>query len=77
MVSGGTKVIENFIITYITDYNPYLMEEATAVFNDDGTFNRLRIEEEEYRNLKVKEAQKRAKAHIKEQKGYRIKYINF
>lgn len=24
-------MIENFIITYITDYNPYLMEEATAV----------------------------------------------
>ena len=75
MVSGGTKMIENFIITYITDYNPYLMEEATAVFNDDGTFNRLRIEEEEYRNLEVKEAQKRAKAHIKEQKGISYKNI--
>lgn len=68
-------MIENFIITYITDYNPYLMEEATAVFNDDGTFNRLRIEEEEYRNLEVKEAQKRAKAHIKEQKGISYKNI--
>lgn len=68
-------MIENFIITYITDYNTYLMEEATAVFNDDGTFNRLRIEEEEYRNLEVKEAQKRAKAHIKEQKGISYKNI--
>lgn len=68
-------MIENFIITYITDYNPYLMEETTAVFNDDGTFNRLRIEEEEYRNLEVKEAQKRAKAHIKEQKGISYKNI--
>ena len=68
-------MIEKFIITYITDYNPYLMEEATAVFNDDGTFNRLRIEEEEYRNLEVKEAQKRAKAHIKEQKGISYKNI--
>ena len=68
-------MIENFIITYITDYNPYLMEEATAVFNQDGTFNRLKIEEEEYRNLKVKEAQKRAKAHIKEQKGISYKNI--
>lgn len=68
-------MIENFIITYITDYNPYLMEEATAVFNQDGTFNRLRIEEEEYRSLEVKEAQKRAKAHIKEQKGISYKNI--
>lgn len=68
-------MIENFIITYITDYNPYLMEEATAVFNDDGTFNRLRIEEEEYRSLEIKEAQKRAKAHIKEQKGISYKNI--
>ena len=53
-------MIENFIITYITDYNPYLMEEATAVFNQDGTFNRLKIEEEKYRSLEVKEAQKSA-----------------
>lgn len=68
-------MIENFIITYITDYNPYLMEEATAVFNQDGTFNRLKIEEEEYRSLEVKEAQKRAKAHIKEQKGISYKNI--
>lgn len=68
-------MIENFEITYITDYNPYLMEEATAVFNQDGTFNRLKIEEEKYRSLEVKEAQKRAKAHIKEQKGISYKNI--
>ena len=68
-------MIENFIITYITDYNPYLMEEATAVFNQDGTFNRPKIEEEEYRSLEVIEAQKRAKAHIKEQKGISYKNI--
>ena len=68
-------MIGNFEITYITDYNPYLMEEASAVFNEDGTFNRLRIEEEEYRSLEVKDAQKRAKEHIKEQKGISYKNI--
>ena len=74
-MSGGTNMIGNFEITYITDYNPYLMEEASAVFNEDGTFNRLRIEEEEYRSLEVKDAQKRAKEHIKEQKGISYKNI--
>lgn len=68
-------MIGNFEITYITDYNSYLMEEASAVFNEDGTFNRLRIEEEEYRSLEVKDAQKRAKEHIKEQKGISYKNI--
>ena len=74
-MSGGTNMIGNFEITYITDYNSYLMEEASAVFNEDGTFNRLRIEEEEYRSLEVKDAQKRAKEHIKEQKGISYKNI--
>ena len=44
-------MIENFEITYITDYNPYLMEEATAVFNQDGTFKRLKIDEDKYISL--------------------------
>ncbi len=68
-------MIGNFEITYITDYNPYLMEEASVVFNEDGTFNRLKIEEEEYRSLEVKDAQKRAKVHIKEQRGISYKNI--
>lgn len=49
--------------------------ESNEVYNGDGTFNRLQIEDYEYNGLNIKEAQNKVKENIKKQKGLRYKNI--
>lgn len=53
----------------------YKICESKEIFNNDGTFNRLQIDDQDYNNLSVSEAQKKARENIKVQKGASYKNI--
>ena len=48
-------------------YNLFL-NEGREIYNEDGTFNRFQIDDTDYDNLSIYEAQKRALNNIKNQK---------
>ena len=54
-------------------YNLFL-NEGKEIYNEDGTFNRFQIDDTDYDNLSIYEAQKRALNNIKNQKG--VEYTN-
>ena len=62
------------LLEYTRD-NLFSVCESSEVYNGDGTFNRLQIEDYEYDGLNVKDAQKKAKENIKKQKGIPYKNI--
>lgn len=53
----------------------YKICESKEIFNNDGTFNRLQIDDQDYNTLSVSEAQKKARENIKAQKGISYKNI--
>ena len=55
-------------------YNLFL-NEGREIYNEDGTFNRFQIDDSDYDNLSIYEAQKRALNNIKNQKGVEYKNI--
>ncbi len=54
-------------------YNLFL-NEGREIYNENGTFNRFQIDDTDYDNLSIYEAQKRALNNIKNQKG--VEYTN-
>lgn len=55
-------------------YNLFL-NEGREIYNEDGTFNRFQIDDSDYDNLSIYEAQKRALNNIKDQKGVEYKNL--
>ena len=62
------------LLEYTKDYL-FNVCESSEVYNGDGTFNRLQIEDYDYDGLNIKVAQNKAKENIKKQKGIPYKNI--
>ena len=52
-----------------------ILNEGREIYNENGTFNRFQIDDTDYDNLSIYEAQKRALNNIKNQKGVEYKNI--
>lgn len=68
-------MIDKFEILQIEEYDIYKMEEASVIYNNDGSFNRVKIIEDEYKTLNVKSSQKKASENLKGQVGVSYKNI--
>ena len=55
-------------------YNLFL-NEGREIYNENGTFNRFQIDDTDYDNLSIYEAQKKALNNIKDQKGVEYKNL--
>lgn len=51
------------------------LNEGREIYNEDGTFNRFQIDDSDYDNLSIYEAQKKALNNIKDQKGVEYKNL--
>lgn len=61
---------------YDDDERPGLtLNESVEVYNCDGSFNRLKIEDNDYEDLSIYDAQQKAKNNIKKQRGNKYKNI--
>lgn len=51
------------------------LNESIEVYNCDGSFNRLKIDDDNYEDLSIYDAQQKAKNNIKKQRGNKYKNI--
>ena len=53
-----------------------ILNEGREIYNENGTFNRFQIDDTDYDNLSIYEAQKKALNNIKDQKGVEYKNLD-